>query len=70
MIHYLLMTVAVAYWFVCGLTLFYIMINEKSRLLKGDVAFDLGISLVFGGIFMPLLVGATTIYFVTKGIKR
>ena len=67
MTHYLLVTVAVAYWFVCGLTLFYIMLSEKNRLLRMDVALDLGISLIIGGLVMPLLVGATTIYFVARG---
>ena len=67
MTHYLLVTIAVAYWLLCGLTLFYIMINEDSRLTKVSAIWDLGVSLTLGGIFMPLLVGATAIYFVARG---
>lgn len=70
MTHYLIKTVIIIYWLLSGLLLFYFVRSEEfGQANKPNLFMDLGISLIVGGLATPLLIGATTIYFVARGIK-
>ena len=67
MTHYVVLIVSVAYWLLCGMGLFALVLDEyQDRLTKVNIIFDLGTCLMFGGLVVPILVGASTIYCLTR----
>ena len=68
MTHYLIKGFIITYWLLSGLLLFYFVRSEEfGQANKPSLFVDLGISLIIGGLVTPILIGATTVYFVARG---